>query len=356
MLGCRLGLIGLLAVVLAPMACICTAALAESAAPKQDSKPAAKTRAGDKDKDKDKPAPAASKNSAPENYAKNLSQILDVKGITGAVYPADHAMQSINPTFSIYRLVVSPGGELLLAYGYATRDRQSVYRVWSLTAKVLRFEMRTNSAQTAQIMGKLRDYLAPQTLMSWPIRSLATPLAVSPERRIVLHNEGVCGGPYRYWLEWQGAAIAPPAHADIRIKTPPENLAYPSFGRMLAYRPDAPIPYIIPHNCPLTLGSEANGDNLSQTVNGKLLTLDFAQAVQLGNGAILAFAANAPVMIRFDAAGRSNFSDPQLRLTSTAMSRERFTEIINLARSASGRYGSLPLLARFEANFSALLP
>ena len=287
---------------------------------------------------------------------KNFLQRLDSLGLATGTYPAENAIISVNPTLSIYRLVETDTGELLLAYGYATRDRQSVYRVWSLTHKQIRFEVRASPSEMTQIMTKLRDFLAPIAANSWPIRSLSTPYALSTERRAVLRNEGVCGGLYRYWLEWQGSIIIPPVKTELRGKQAPLPTNIPSFGRMIALHLDEPISYLIPPNCPLTLGSEANGDNLQQTVAGKLLSLGFAQAVQLGNGGMVVFAANAPVMIRFDASGNFTNNERGLKLVSIPMSNDRYTELINNSRAGIGRFGNLPLMQRFEANFNHAFP
>ena len=295
---------------------------------------------------------AAAKSKESELRAKNLLQKLESANIYGGIYPAENAFQSVNPTFSIYRLVETPSGELLLAYGYVTRTRQSLYRVWSLTEKTLRFEILANATDTPQIMAKLRDFLAPQTETSWPIRSLLTPLTLSPERKVVLRNEGVCGGPYRYWLEWLPNAAD--SKADQRDQPAKPVSIPPAFGRMVAYRVDEAIPYLIPPSCPLTVGSVEAGENISKSIQGKNLSLDFAQAVLLGNGAMLAFAANAPIMMRFDGNGRSGFSERQTHLKSITMSSAIFTEIINNSRAALGKFGALPLVERFEANFNNL--
>ncbi|MCX8506348.1 MAG: hypothetical protein ORN98_07005 [Alphaproteobacteria bacterium] len=302
------------------------------------------------------PSPSATNTKEPNQTAKNLLQKLEAAAINGAVFPSENAIQSVNPTFSIYRLVESRSGELLLAYGYVTRERQSVYRVWSLTAKTLRFEILASPTDSQQIMAKLRDFLTPQTAISWPIRSLLTPLPVSAERKVVLHNEGVCGGPYRYWLEWQPIAVEPSPKIEQRDKPIKPAMTPPSIGYMAAYRVEDAVSYLIPPGCPLTQGSEEVGENISRSIQGKNLSLNFAQAVLLGNGSILAFAANAPLMLRFDANGRTGFNDRQAHLKIIPMSSAIYTGIINNSRAALGKFGTLPLLERFEANFNRLFP
>ena len=300
------------------------------------------------------PKSADAKSKEPDQRAKDLQQKLDEAALNGAIFPAENAFQSVNPTFSIYRLVETPTGELLLAYGYVTRNRQSVYRVWSLTEKTIRFEILANPTDSQQIMAKLREYLAPKTSISWPIRSLLTPLPLNAERLVVLRNEGVCGGPYRYWLEWLPLTVEQPPKIELSDKPLKPVATPPSYGRMVGYRLEEAMPYLIPPGCPLTLGSEAVGENLNQSIAGKNLTLVFAQAVLLGNGGMLAFAANAPIMLRFDVTGRSSFSDRQIRLKSITMSSAIYKEIINNSRAALGKFGTLPLLERFEANFNQL--
>ena len=242
------------------------------------------------------------------NSGLGLEDWLDRINFQSTILPAEDMAYSGRALVSVYGFLRNRNHDLVLIYGYTTVNGDSVYRAYSLgRSQVLaQFDHpRGGGGEVAPSpFTQIRDYIAKESVETWPIKSLLMPLSLSSNLQVLAHNQGQCVGPFSYWIEWLRQSPG---------RTKYNQPVVQSSARMVLRTGDQPRPFVIQAACPL---ADAHGlDSLtgSSTVQSILL----AQGIATGKGGLLAFGSTEPVVLRFDGAGTSRIIESRMQAART---------------------------------------
>ncbi|MCX8501667.1 MAG: hypothetical protein ORO03_08255 [Alphaproteobacteria bacterium] len=225
----------------------------------------------------------------------SLGSWLDRIQFQSVQLPAEGVLYSGRAVVSVYALLRNGLDDLVVIYGYTTENGDSIYRAYSLgRSQVLaQFDHPPTSGGTVPSpFTQIRDYVARESVESWPVKSLLMPLPLSPSLKVQAHHQGQCAGPFAYWLEWQRLSSG---------RTQYNQPVVQSSARMMLRNGDRPRPFFIQAACPWAQNSP------NETVAGvtTIQSILLAQGIATGNGGLLAFGSTEPLVVRFDSGGTS---------------------------------------------------